>query len=577
MHGLKCVRHFLHRLLVDLAIARRAFHDFLHLLLKFLHPLGALAFRLLLRVKAFTVFLLLHFLRAQVIETLVLVKIVQLLACEILQLTDRTVELGFQHLLVFLAGQDVQDDRLRIDPSAPRIEIRAKRADREALRADPERGGREHNRLHDAALFGRAFGEDKLAFHFGNLTRHRDDVLPLDARLLQAEIILAQDFEINRLLGQERFLPIDPLRVGHRRRVLHRVHAQAEIRSAGQAEFIHPGEWKLERHMTDHDLGGLHFLSGNLQRALHRFEGDFGGNLPGCLARPERSGTHLAAQIHFKNKLAALDKAQLAGGELQRAVRQVHVGGRCHESPRAHHVGTLQRLDFQRMPQVADAENHHPFVLLSGETEHIAVARELRADLGLQAVLAERVRRALFRGFRQFQHHIECLAVGNREIGGGGLKLGEGVSLDIGKRHQPAFERIEAGLGCREESSRNHQHESKRGQSPFAMPRHGQRVVELAFPRLRRDHLHRRRTQPGGKRIARLGLALQLDHPKQPIAETGVSFRDEPRELFLAAVPPHPTVQPVRRKATEQRNSAQQDHQPRPTGRLPDAVKTIDQ
>ena len=132
---------------------------------------------------------------------MVLVEIVQLLACEILQLTDRAVELGFQHLLVFLAGQDIQDDWLRVDPSTPRIEICGKRADREALRADPKRGGREHNRLHDAALFGRAFGEDKLAFHFGNLTRCRDEALPLDTRFLQAEIILAQDFEINGLLG----------------------------------------------------------------------------------------------------------------------------------------------------------------------------------------------------------------------------------------------------------------------------------------------------------------------------------------------------------------------------------------
>ena len=109
------------------------------------------------------------------------------------------------------------------------------------------------------------------------------------------------------------------------------------------------------------------------------------------------------------------------------------------------------------------------------------------------------------------------------------------------------------------------------------MPRNGQRIVELAFPRLRRNHLHRRRTQPGGKRIPGLLLALKLDHAEQPITKSGIAFRDELRELLLAAMTPDPAVQPVGSEAAEQRNATKQDDKPRPNGCLPNAIKTVDQ
>ena len=146
---------------------------------------------------------------------------------EIFKIADLTIELALEQLRVFIARQDMQNQRLGIRSHATWKKIFGIRPQHNLLRANAECRRRKHHALQQT-LNTRATSR-QLHLTLGRLarTRPRELTHPLDARDPHPEIILRQQFEINTLLRQDHLLPLDPLHITQSRGILHAINPQA--------------------------------------------------------------------------------------------------------------------------------------------------------------------------------------------------------------------------------------------------------------------------------------------------------------------------------------------------------------
>ena len=77
---------------------------------------------------------------------------------------------------------------------------------------------------------------------------------PLDARELDAKVILGKHFKIKGFLGQHHLLALDALQITSRRGVGQGVHPQAESGLPGKPVLVRPRKWNLKSHLADLEI-----------------------------------------------------------------------------------------------------------------------------------------------------------------------------------------------------------------------------------------------------------------------------------------------------------------------------------
>ena len=121
----------------------------------------------------------------------------------------------------------MQNQRLGIRSHATWKKIFGIRAQHNLLRANAECRRRKCHALKQTLDPRRASRQLHLTPGRLARTRPRELTHPLDARHPHTEIILRQQFEIHTLLGQHHLLPLDPLHITQRGRILHAINPQA--------------------------------------------------------------------------------------------------------------------------------------------------------------------------------------------------------------------------------------------------------------------------------------------------------------------------------------------------------------
>ena len=153
---------------------------------------------------------------------------------------------------------------------------------------------------------------------------------------------------------------------------------------------------------------------------------------------------------------------------------------------------------------------------------------------------------------RQAQAHLKGLAQRHHHPLRRIDQTRKGISLGLRKRQHPSLQRIPPGLRHEKKCQQCRCRQDPCHHRPSTMTRWRQGLIQGSRRHLRRHRLHRRLTQSRRKRLRTLKLFLQFDRPQQAIPQARISPRNQPRQLRVTTLTPHPTVQPVRRKNRKQ-------------------------
>ncbi len=147
LHVLHRLRHLLHGLLVDFAVAQGFGEQLLHALGKFLHFVDILRLFIFLLLQPFLVGVFLQFFGVFALEAAILVEVVLLAPGRVFQFADDAVKLLFEELGVFVGGENEENDGFGVDSSAVGEIVLHIGPESQFLRLDAEGGGSEGDLL----------------------------------------------------------------------------------------------------------------------------------------------------------------------------------------------------------------------------------------------------------------------------------------------------------------------------------------------------------------------------------------------------------------------------------------------